>query len=543
MNIRKTLIIVVSIIILLLFGLVSSISYNAGMSYGEQNAESIRESRITDSISHEKTLKIVSVQIANNSNQNSEIKSSGRVVSLNNITITSETSGKLEGNFSIKKGVKFRKGSILFKVKNTDIDLLVKAKKSKFMNLLSSNLAEIKLDFTDEYKKWDDFFNSLSLEKTIGNLPETNSSKEKNFIISRGIMSEYLSVKSDEEKLRKYTVRAPFDGVISKSYTDIGANVNMGSPVIDVIRDGKKEVELTINTSENEFIKIGSEVLLTNGTNTFFGKITRKGNFVNEKTQNISVFTEISSNTEMIYSGMYLEGTISSNITNNVCKIPRRSIFSENNIVKAPINWTCLEAATLPCAALTAWRTLVTEGQINKDTIVLVQGLGGVSIFAIQIAKLFNAKVIATTSSDNKMIKAKTFGADFVINYNKNKEWWKYVQKITNKQGVDIVVEVGGSKTLEQSIRSSKIGGVIGVIGVLSGGIAELPIGRVIYKASRLVGITCGSKLELTDMIEKFNSSNIKPIIDSTFKFEDLPKALKYMKAGQHTGKIAIDFN
>ncbi len=332
MNIRKTLIIVVSIIILLLFGLVSSISYNAGMSYGEQNAESIRESRITDSISHEKTLKIVSVQIANNSNQNSEIKSSGRVVSLNNITITSETSGKLEGNFSIKKGVKFRKGSILFKVKNTDIDLLVKAKKSKFMNLLSSNLAEIKLDFTDEYKKWDDFFNSLSLEKTIGNLPETNSSKEKNFIISRGIMSEYLSVKSDEEKLRKYTVRAPFDGVISKSYTDIGANVNMGSPVIDVIRDGKKEVELTINTSENEFIKIGSEVLLTNGTNTFFGKITRKGNFVNEKTQNISVFTEISSNTEMIYSGMYLEGTISSNITNNVCKIPRRSIFSENNI-------------------------------------------------------------------------------------------------------------------------------------------------------------------------------------------------------------------
>lgn len=332
MNIRKTLIIVVSIIILLLFGLVSSISYNAGMSYGEQNAESIRKSRITDSISHEKILKIVSVQIANNSNQNSEIKSSGRVVSLNNITISSETSGKLEGNFSIKKGVKFRKGSVLFKVKNTDMYLLLKAKKSKFMNLLSSNLAEIKLDFTDEYKKWDDFFNSLSLEKTIGNLPETNSSKEKNFIISRGIMSEYLSVKSDEEKLRKYTIRAPFDGVISKSYTDIGANVNMGSPVIDVIRDGKKEVELTINTSENEFIKIGSEVSLTDGTNTFVGKITRKGNFVNEKTQNISVFTEISSDTEMIYSGMYLEGTISSNITNNVCKIPRRSIFSENNI-------------------------------------------------------------------------------------------------------------------------------------------------------------------------------------------------------------------
>ena len=217
-------------------------------------------------------------------------------------------------------------------------------------------------------------------------------------------------------------------------------------------------------------------------------------------------------------------------------------IFKENNLVHAPKNWNCIEAATLPCAALTAWRTIVTEGNINKDSVVLVQGLGGVSIFAIQIAKLFNAKVIATTSSKERMIKAKKIGADYVINYNEDVDWSKKVQEITNKKGVDIVVEVGGSKTLEKSIKCSKTGAVIGIIGVLSGGIAELPIGRVIYKASRLIGISCGNKMELINMIEKFNSSNTRPIIDTIFNFSDLPNALQYMSKGTHLGKIAIDF-
>ena len=217
-------------------------------------------------------------------------------------------------------------------------------------------------------------------------------------------------------------------------------------------------------------------------------------------------------------------------------------IFKENNLVHAPKNWNCIEAATLPCAALTAWRTIVTEGKINKDSVVLVQGLGGVSIFAIQIAKLFNATVIATTSSKERMIKAKKIGADYVINYNEDVDWSKKVQEITNKKGVDIVVEVGGSKTLEKSIKSSKTGAVIGIIGVLSGGIAELPIGRVIYKASRLIGISCGNKMELINMIEKFNSSNTRPIIDTIFNFSDLPNALQYMSKGTHLGKIAINF-
>ena len=332
MKMRKILIIVVSLIILLMFVLVSSVSYNIGMSYGEQNAEAIREAVATDSLFHDKAIKSVSVIKVSNSDFRSEVTSSGRVVSLNNIRISSEVSGKLQGKFSIKKGTKFRKGNVLFKVKNTDIKLLADAKKSQLMNLISSNLADIKLDFPQEYSKWDKFFNSISFNSPIGIIPETNTSKEKNFIISKRIISEYLSVKSDEERLKKYTVRATFDGAITKSYTDIGANVNMGSAVIDVIRNGKMEVELTVNTSEIKFIQVGNLVSFTDGTTNFKGKVIRKGSFVNENTQNISVFAEINSGTDLLYNGMYLNAIITSNSISDVCKIPRRSIFSNNKI-------------------------------------------------------------------------------------------------------------------------------------------------------------------------------------------------------------------
>ena len=303
-----------------------------GKDYGEQNAEEIRAAKIPDSLFHDKIIKSVSVMIVNNANIKSEIISSGRVVSLNNITISSEVNGKLEGNFSIKKGTEFLKGDILFKVRDSDMKLLVDAKKSQFMNRLSLNLADIKIDFPDEYAKWDSFFNSIELGSPIGKIPETATSKEKNFIISKGIMAEYLAVRADEEKLKKYTVRATFDGVVTRSYTDIGANVNMGSPIVDVIRKGKMEVELTANISESQFIKIGNPVSFTNGASTFNGKIIRKGSFVNENTQNMSVFAEINSSTELLYSGMYLDATITSSNIINACKIPRRALFSENNI-------------------------------------------------------------------------------------------------------------------------------------------------------------------------------------------------------------------
>jgi len=329
---------------------------------------------------------------------------------------------------------------------------------------------------------------------------------------------------------------------------DLGLdNLSLSEKDIKPIRDNEVLVEMKAATlNYRDLIMVDGGYGLTGGKPPFI-PISDGAGIVKEVGKNIKIF-KIGD----VVIPPFFKGWNTGNIKENTIFLSlggkedgvmqEYMIFEENNLVHAPKKWNCVEAASLPCAALTAWRTIVTEGKVNKDSTVLVQGLGGVSIFAIQIAKLFNAKVIATTSSKERMVKAQEIGADYVINYNEYEDWWKKVQEITNKKGVDIVVEVGGGNTLEQSIKCSKIGAVIGIIGVLSGGIAELPIGRVIYKASRLIGITCGNKMELINMIEKFNSSNTRPIIDSTFKFSDLPKALNYMSKGTHLGKIAIDF-
>ncbi|MBT3621843.1 MAG: HlyD family efflux transporter periplasmic adaptor subunit, partial [Flavobacteriales bacterium] len=276
--------------------------------------------------------KSVNVITVKNTNIQSEITSSGRVVSLNNITISSEVQGRLVGDNTFKKGTEINKGKIIFSVKNTDYKLLIDAKKSRFMNLISSTLADIKLDFNNEYPKWDAFFNAISLNNHLPTFPEIQNSKEKNFIISRSILSEYLSIMADEEKLSKYTVVAPFDGIITKSYSDVGGNVNPGSPVVDFIRKGNMEVELTVNTSEIDFIAIGNKVTFTDNGKSFNGKITRKGKFVNSNTQNISIFASINSDNNQLYNGMYLSANITTKTTKDVCKLPRRAIFSDNKV-------------------------------------------------------------------------------------------------------------------------------------------------------------------------------------------------------------------
>lgn len=372
MKIRKLLIIIISALILVAFSIVSMLSYNMGMSYGEQNAETIRKSRSTASLVHEKTLKSVNVITVKNTNIQSEITSSGRVVSLNNITISSEVQGRLVGDNTFKKGTEIKKGEIIFSVKNTDYKLLIDAKKSRFMNLISSTLADIKLDFNNEYPKWDAFFNAISLNNNLPTFPEIQNSKEKNFIISRSILSEYLSIMADEEKLSKYTVVAPFDGIITKSYSDVGGNVNPGSPVVDFIRKGNMEVELTVNTSEIDFIAIGNKVTFTDNGKSFNGKITRKGKFVNSNTQNISIFASINSDNNQLYNGMYLSANITTKTTKDVCKLPRRAIFSDNKVFIVNAN-NELEIKDLTIISKQGNNVLVSN--VKENTIIVSEPL------------------------------------------------------------------------------------------------------------------------------------------------------------------------
>lgn len=206
----------------------------------------------------------------------------------------------------------------------------------------------------------------------------------------------------------------------------------------------------------------------------------------------------------------------------------------------APKHYSHEEAATLTTAGLTAWRALVVDGHLKAGQTVLVLGTGGVSIFALQMAKSMGARVIATTSSEAKKEKLLALGADHVINYREDAHWGDKVLELTQGQGVDLVVEVGGPATLAQSIRASKVGGHIALIGVLTGYAGEIPTAELMAKQLSLKGLIVGSRTHQKEMIQALETYDWKPVIDSVFSQDQIAEAFHYQESGQHFGKICI---
>lgn len=217
-------------------------------------------------------------------------------------------------------------------------------------------------------------------------------------------------------------------------------------------------------------------------------------------------------------------------------------VLSEDGVAPVPEHMSDVEAATLPTAALTAWRALVSEGRIKAGDCVLVQGTGGVALFAIQIAKLLGARVIATSSSDEKLERVRSLGADETINYVANPEWGRRARELSGGDGVDHVVELGGEGTLPQSLRAVRTGGTISMIGVLSGGTMNASLGQVVTRHVRLQGITVGNRDDFEAMSRAMAQHALRPCIDREFAFEDLVAALDYLRSGRHFGKVAIRF-
>ena len=217
-------------------------------------------------------------------------------------------------------------------------------------------------------------------------------------------------------------------------------------------------------------------------------------------------------------------------------------VVHEEGIAKAPEHLGDEEAATLPCAALTAWSALVAEGGVKAGDRVLVQGTGGVSLFALQFAKLLGAKVIVLSSSDDKLKQAAGLGADDGINYSNVPDWGKAVKKWAGGDGVDHIVEVGGEKTLPQSLRAIRPGGTISMIGVLSGATMEVGLGLIVTRKVRLQGITVGHRDSFEAMTRAITQHRVKPTIDRIFAFEELKEAMGYLRQGKHFGKICIRF-
>lgn len=213
---------------------------------------------------------------------------------------------------------------------------------------------------------------------------------------------------------------------------------------------------------------------------------------------------------------------------------------SAKSFTLAPKGWSHVESSTLTTAALTAWRALMADDYLKPGDTVLVQGTGGVSIFALQFAKMAGATVIATSSNDTKLERLRSMGADYVINYKKNSEWGETALKLTDGLGVDRVIEVGGPATLEQSMIASRVGGHISVIGILTGLGGEFNFVTALTKQLRLQGVLVGSRTQQQDMVRAINASGIKPIIDKTFPLEEMVSAFKYQESNQHFGKICL---
>ena len=221
-------------------------------------------------------------------------------------------------------------------------------------------------------------------------------------------------------------------------------------------------------------------------------------------------------------------------------------LLHAGGVVCFPEHLTYEEAATLPCAGVTAWNALHYGGDPVRTTqpgeTVLIQGTGGVSIFALQFAKLLGAKVIGTSSSDEKLARACALGLDAGCNYKQRPDWSKWVAEITNGVGVDRVIEVGGAGTFGQSLRAARVQGMVAQIGILSGGTTADPIALtpILHKQLRVQGIYVGSRAMFEEMNTAIAAAKLRPVIDRVFEMDEARDAFLHMKSAAHFGKIVI---
>ena len=228
-----------------------------------------------------------------------------------------------------------------------------------------------------------------------------------------------------------------------------------------------------------------------------------------------------------------LGGPIDGTMTDYMC-------LSEEGVSKVPAHLSDLEAATLPCAALTAWSALVTTSNIRPGDHVLVQGCGGVALFAVAFARMLGAQVTVITSSDERIQRVRQLGADATINYRTTPEWAKATREITGGRGYDLILELGGEKTLPQSLRCIRPGGTVAMIGILSGSAMATSLGLIITRQVRLQGVTVGHRDGFEAMLRAIDQHQLKPVVDRVFAFEELKQAMAYLQSGAQFGKVCV---
>jgi membrane fusion protein, multidrug efflux system len=292
-------------------------------------------SKSTSDGAEQEEVKLLKVKVKkfNNSTQPLTVRGFGQVTSTAMINISAEVQGVISSGIPLKKGTSFTKGQTLVVIRNEDAKLLLQARKSNFLSMITAILPDLKLDFPGSFTKWQQFYSNIEIEKALPSLPEVSDFKEKNFLSSRNVFTEYYSIKGEEERLKKYVITAPFSGSIINAMTDDGAVVNPGSPIISILRDGNLEIEIPVNKLEIEQVKKGALVNLYDDNNiTAVGKIVRIGNYINPQTQTVPVFVEISESSAPLYNGIYLNAAIDAEGFETVMELPRKALISKGKI-------------------------------------------------------------------------------------------------------------------------------------------------------------------------------------------------------------------
>jgi NADPH:quinone reductase-like Zn-dependent oxidoreductase len=249
-------------------------------------------------------------------------------------------------------------------------------------------------------------------------------------------------------------------------------------------------------------------------------------------------------------AGVFMQGFVAGSITADALAtalggaidgvLSEYVVLGEQGVVQVPAHLTDEEAATLPCAAVTAWNALVREARVKAGDTVLLLGTGGVSLFALQFTKMHGARVILTSSSDEKLAIARKLGADETINYAADPDWDKAVSRLTDGRGADVVIEVGGAGTLDKSLASVRVGGTVCLIGVLTGVAGPVNTASVLRRHVRVQGIYVGSREMFEEMNRAIAQRGLRPSLGQSFGFEEARAAYEYLSSAAHTGKVTL---
>lgn len=266
----------------------------------------------------------------------SPLSREGRVASSNEVVLVSEAAGKIEaGQVTLKKGASFKKGQLIARIYKDEVELALKASKSRFLNVLTQILPDIKVDFPDSYDRFLAFFNSVDLNKDLPELPQANNEKLKIFLASRNILSDYYGIRQDEKRLSRHTFYAPFDGTFTMVNFEVGAYVNVGGQIAEMIRTDQLEIEVPVENHQSEWIKIGDKVNVfsRDRTSSSPGKVVRKANFVDATSQSRSVFVQVQNPGKTnLLTGEYKLVEFPGQRIEKAMEIPRSAVFNSNEV-------------------------------------------------------------------------------------------------------------------------------------------------------------------------------------------------------------------